>query len=306
MPTVEPNRPLTVLGAAVPAALVAAVVDGAMAGAGLLHVVGLTLVAAFPVAILEAALAAGAPPWPVLRTQAGHGLSWFSGREGASRLLSAGTALVGLLLGLRAGLFWLVANHSHPGLITAAALAMLALGVLSAVGSVLPLATLWRYVLRLVGDPSPAAAIIVLGALLGGWVAHVSLAGPPAGPPDLRLLVILLAFVAAQIPAGMLLARLRQAAAFSCVLGGALLMLLLVPRSALGLGADRATLAAVAERSALSAQVIRVLRLSADRDLDGYSPLFGGGDCDDRDARVHPGASDPAGDGLDLDCSGKD
>ena len=63
----EPNRPWTIVGAAVPAAFVAAIVDGAMAGAGLLHVLGMTLAAAFPLALLQAALATGAPPWPILR-----------------------------------------------------------------------------------------------------------------------------------------------------------------------------------------------------------------------------------------------
>ena len=47
-----------------------------------------------------------------------------------------------------------------------------------------------------------------------------------------------------------------------------------------------------------------------DGDHDGYeskvfnpSPEAGGGDCDDVDATVHPGAADPVG-GLDLDCDG--
>lgn len=47
-----------------------------------------------------------------------------------------------------------------------------------------------------------------------------------------------------------------------------------------------------------------------DQDGDGWevkvfnpSPEAGGGDCDDVDATVHPGAADPVG-GLDLDCDG--
>ncbi|MBN2798575.1 MAG: DUF4215 domain-containing protein, partial [Deltaproteobacteria bacterium] len=41
-----------------------------------------------------------------------------------------------------------------------------------------------------------------------------------------------------------------------------------------------------------------------DRDGDGAS--VGDGDCDDNDNTVYPGASDPAGDGVDQDCDGLD
>lgn len=44
-----------------------------------------------------------------------------------------------------------------------------------------------------------------------------------------------------------------------------------------------------------------------DVDGDGYaSVLVGGGDCNDRDGRVHPGATDRTRDGVDDDCDGAD
>jgi len=43
-----------------------------------------------------------------------------------------------------------------------------------------------------------------------------------------------------------------------------------------------------------------------DRDGDGTSPMLGGGDCDDGDASINPGANDLAGDGIDQDCDGGD
>ena len=47
--------------------------------------------------------------------------------------------------------------------------------------------------------------------------------------------------------------------------------------------------------------------LCVDADGDGLGPGCDLGlDCDDADATVHPGAIDPAGDGLDADCSGLD
>lgn len=43
-----------------------------------------------------------------------------------------------------------------------------------------------------------------------------------------------------------------------------------------------------------------------DRDHDGYSTLLGGGDCDDGDPEVHPGAQDIPDDGIDQNCLGGD
>lgn len=51
---------------------------------------------------------------------------------------------------------------------------------------------------------------------------------------------------------------------------------------------------------------LALLRRATDRDHDGYSPYFGGGDCDDRDAKINPGAYDVPGNGVDEDCSGAD
>ncbi|MEW5849789.1 MAG: MopE-related protein [Myxococcota bacterium] len=45
----------------------------------------------------------------------------------------------------------------------------------------------------------------------------------------------------------------------------------------------------------------------ADVDRDGFGDaVCGGGDCDDGDARIFPGAPDPCGDTIDQDCDGVD
>jgi len=51
---------------------------------------------------------------------------------------------------------------------------------------------------------------------------------------------------------------------------------------------------------------LKIARHLTDRDHDGYSALFGGGDCDDSRADVFPGAEDIPGDGIDQDCQGGD
>jgi choline-sulfatase len=51
---------------------------------------------------------------------------------------------------------------------------------------------------------------------------------------------------------------------------------------------------------------LAIERHATDRDHDGASALFGGGDCDDSDPRRSPFAIDIPGNGIDEDCSGAD
>ncbi|WP_394836003.1 sulfatase-like hydrolase/transferase [Pendulispora rubella] len=51
--------------------------------------------------------------------------------------------------------------------------------------------------------------------------------------------------------------------------------------------------------------VIALFRAVTDHDGDGYSGLLGG-DCNDHDPRIHPGALDLPGNGVDENCSGED
>ncbi len=48
------------------------------------------------------------------------------------------------------------------------------------------------------------------------------------------------------------------------------------------------------------------LRTLVDVDGDGFSPLLGGGDCDDLDRDIHPFGRDVPDDGVDQDCDGVD
>lgn len=53
-------------------------------------------------------------------------------------------------------------------------------------------------------------------------------------------------------------------------------------------------------------ELVEYLQFHVDFDHDGYSPLFGGGDCDDGNASVFTGATERAGDGQDSNCDGMD
>ena len=64
--------------------------------------------------------------------------------------------------------------------------------------------------------------------------------------------------------------------------------------------------AAIGEGSLGLKFALKLARRATDRDGDGYSALFGGGDCDDSRADVYPGAEDIPGDGIDQNCEGGD
>ena len=96
--------------------------------------------------------------------------------------------------------------------------------------------------------------------------------------------------------------RFDAVLALAVVLGG----LFLTVREARALD-DHADVARSIERNApLGKIALGLARKATDRDHDGYSPYFAGGDCQDRDPRISPAAIDVPGNGIDEDCSGAD
>ncbi|MBK9262564.1 MAG: sulfatase-like hydrolase/transferase [Polyangiaceae bacterium] len=151
------------------------------------------------------------------------------------------------------------------------------------------------------------AGLFALGVSTGG----VSGEGGPLGiygvfkRPELDLRApALLLLVAVSSLAFAAVSSFRRTIFFIAV---ALAPLTLLARSAVKLGGEGLPTAQLIERGApLGKLSLKGLRKLSDRDRDGASAWFGGGDCLEGDARVGPLGVEIADNGIDEDCSGSD
>jgi choline-sulfatase len=98
----------------------------------------------------------------------------------------------------------------------------------------------------------------------------------------------------------------RGAASVALAAVLALSPLLLTWQAARGGSLGEAEALLVERHAPLSRGALALLRRASDRDGDGVSAAFAGGDCNDADARVSPRVVDEPGNGRDEDCDGSD
>jgi len=144
-----------------------------------------------------------------------------------------------------------------------------------------------------------AAAVVLVGAGAGLFIVTTRL--------DWRVLPLAvpataLAFAAAQALVLVLGPRWRRGA----VVAAAVVALIAPIAATLLANPDERTVALLAVESRGGKSLVAAARGFFDRDGDGYSTVLGGGDCNDHDPTIHPGATDIPDDGIDQNCIGGD
>jgi arylsulfatase A-like enzyme len=241
--------------------------------------------------------------------------------------VALGVAVFAGMLALVATRLFLVAGDTAPseGVIASRALVMAGVAVLLLLAAALFAWTIARLARSLL-DRVPekwrsrvpfgwwAIAFVGVGLVVVAMIA-VALRLELLRALDLRLAVALAAFVLLQ--AGFLAAwrkmfRPRVQAWLSgarraIALGAAVSAAAIAVNAWTVLRFDDATLLGVAlEHTTVGSRTLSLWRRALDRDGDGFAALLGGGDCNDRDPRVHPGARDVPLNGIDEDCTGAD
>ncbi len=161
---------------------------------------------------------------------------------------------------------------------------------------------------RLVDPVFTGGVALALSVALFAWGVHVGDAGGD-GPTalaifgvlarselDLRPVLDLVAIAACAYIFPVALARSRRRRAMIIAASVVLASVVWTAREAKALNHEPLVVRAL-EHAPLGKIALGALRHATDRDHDGASPFFGGGDCNDRDAKINPLAFDVPGNG---------
>jgi choline-sulfatase len=171
-------------------------------------------------------------------------------------------------------------------------------------GALAPLARKWRPLSSIWAVPIAAGALLAIAC--AAWAAYAwetARVLPLRGP--VMLGVGLALSIAAWRPGLALAIRMRslpKRPRIALAAGAPVALIALV----LALGGSASVYKATSAYTGLGGPIARTLRKGFDWDRDGYSRILGGGDCDDGDPAIHPGAPEIPGDGIDQNCVGGD
>jgi choline-sulfatase len=306
------------LGLVLGSALVVAVADLIHAGGGGLALFGVWALIALPLALfVGVTLGAGNLTW---------GRGWVRGmfrklRDDAELdKLVAGVLIAAVIVGgvMAFGVsklaMKLVANVNRKE-VGALLLGVVVVGLVPVFAvAAIPVYRVTRPIAGIVPAIGPLSRVVtlVIGAIVAGTAAGLVIVFKRLDYQVLNLgqyiapaMVLVLAGLIGFVVYGPLAAVRERITSRGIIAGVAAMVAMILIVIGLRQPGDAARLA-VTERSYVGPLVIPALRGFFDSDGDGVSAFFGGEDCDDSRADVHPNAREIAGDGIDNNCVGGD